>query len=105
MPRRVAEYDPQFQLVNQVSSIGALVMALSTLPFIWNVVQSAFKGDIAGDNPWRALTPEWLTSSPPPVENWEGPAPLVQKPYGYGVDITSKLNLSTNNNELERGEQ
>jgi cytochrome c oxidase subunit 1 len=85
MPRRVAEYDPQFQLINQLSSLGALLMAISTLPFLINVLHSAFKGTIAGDNPWNALTPEWLTSSPPPVENWIGEAPLVTEPYGYGL--------------------
>tara|TARA_B100001057_G_scaffold362153_1_gene364671 strand:- start:1048 stop:2718 length:1671 start_codon:yes stop_codon:yes gene_type:complete len=85
MPRRVAEYDPQFELVNQISSAGALLMAISTLPFLWNVIASAFFGAIAGDNPWRALTPEWLTSSPPPVENWKGDPPLVTHPYGYGT--------------------
>ncbi|KZR86985.1 cytochrome c oxidase subunit I [Synechococcus sp. MIT S9504] len=85
MPRRVAEYDPQFQLVNQISSAGALLMAISTLPFLWNVIASAFHGAIAGDNPWRALTPEWLTSSPPPVENWKEDPPLVTHPYGYGT--------------------
>ena len=85
MPRRVAEYDPQFELVNQISSAGALLMAISTLPFLWNVIASAFYGVIAGDNPWRALTPEWLTSSPPPVENWKGDPPLVTHPYGYGT--------------------
>ena len=85
MPRRVAEYDPQFTLINQISSVGALLMAISTLPFLWNVVQSALNGPLAGDNPWNALTPEWLTSSPPPVENWIGEAPLVEEPYGYGI--------------------
>ena len=85
MPRRVAEYDPQFALVNQISSVGALLMALSTLPFLWNVFVSARSGEIAGDNPWRALTPEWLTTSPPPVENWKGDPPLVTEPYGYGI--------------------
>ena len=85
MPRRVAECDPQFEFVNQISSAGALLMAISTLPFLWNVIASAFYGAIAGDNPWRALTPEWLTSSPPPVENWKGDPPLVTHPYGYGT--------------------
>jgi cytochrome c oxidase subunit 1 len=84
MPRRVAEYDPQFTFWNQVSSVGALLMAVSTLPLLINVLWSAWKGKPAGDNPWNALTPEWLTSSPPPVENWLGEAPLVQHPYGYG---------------------
>ncbi len=35
------------------------------------------------------LHPEWLTTSPPPVENWEGEAPLVTEPYGYGKDYLS----------------
>ncbi len=100
MPRRVAEYDPQFTVINQISSVGALLMAISTLPFLWNVVQSALSGPIAGDNPWRALTPEWLTSSPPPVENWSGKAPLVTEPYGYGVP-EEQLNLEkTSNSDL-----
>ena len=84
MPRRGAEYDPQFTLINQISSVGALLMAISTLPFLINVVMSLLQGPAAGPNPWRALTPEWLTSSPPPVENWIGAAPLVKEPYGYG---------------------
>jgi len=61
------------------------LMAISTLPFLINVIWSAFDGQIAGDNPWNALTPEWLTASPPPVENWKGEAPLVTHPYDYGV--------------------
>ena len=90
MPRRVAEYDPQFQLINQISSVGALLMALSTLPFLWNILQSILYGEDAGDNPWNALTPEWLTTSPPPVENWKGEAPLVLEPYGYGEKDSNK---------------
>ena len=87
MPRRVAEYDPQFTLINQVSSAGALIMAISILPFLWNTIQSSINGSTAGDNPWKALTPEWLTTSPPPIENWAGDAPLVSKPYGYGEKV------------------
>ncbi|MFO8237593.1 MAG: cytochrome c oxidase subunit I [Prochlorococcaceae cyanobacterium] len=85
MPRRVAEYDPQFQFINQLSSVGALLMAVSTLPFLINVIWSAYRGAVAGNNPWDALTPEWLTSSPPPEHNWHGEAPLVHEPYGYGL--------------------
>jgi cytochrome c oxidase subunit 1 len=84
MPRRVAEYDPTFTSLNQISSVGALIMAISTLPLLVNVALTALRGEPAGDNPWNALTPEWLTTSPPPVENWAGEAPLVTEPYGYG---------------------
>ncbi|MAF42163.1 MAG: cytochrome c oxidase subunit I [Cyanobium sp. ARS6] len=105
MPRRGAEYDPQFQLVNQISSAGALLMAISTLPFLWNVIASAFYGAIAGDNPWRALTPEWLTSSPPPVENWKGEPPLVTHPYGYGTPANEIDLNSASGSDLWRGGQ
>jgi cytochrome c oxidase subunit 1 len=64
-------------------------MAVSTLPFLINVIVSGLRGELAGDNPWNALTPEWLTSSPPPVENWIGEAPLVTHPYGYGTPADS----------------
>ena len=100
MPRRVAEYDPQFELINQLSSVGALLMAISTLPFLLNVVLSAFNGAPAGDNPWNALTPEWLTSSPPPVENWKGEAPLVTEPYGYGTPAGELPLAATSGSEL-----
>ena len=105
MPRRVAEYDPQFELVNQISSAGALLMAISTLPFLWNVIASAFYGAIAGDNPWRALTPEWLTSSPPPIENWKGDPPLVTHPYGYGTPADEIDLNSASGSDLWRGGQ
>ncbi len=64
-------------------------MAISTIPFLINIFISIKKGKIAGNNPWNGLTPEWLTTSPPPVENWEGEAPLVNEPYGYGKDYHS----------------
>jgi len=64
--------------------------AISTIPFLINVFLSVRNGKDAGDNPWNALTPEWLTSSPPPVENWEGEAPFVEDPYGYGKDISEQ---------------
>ena len=84
----------QFTLVNQISSVGALLMAISSLPFLWNVVHSAIAGRVAGDNPWQALTPEWLTSSPPPIENWRHDPPLVSEPYGYGTLVSkNQLNL------------
>jgi cytochrome c oxidase subunit 1 len=105
MPRRVAEYDPSFTTLNQVSSVGALLMGLSTLPFLINVIVSAFNGEKAGDNPWRALTPEWLTSSPPPVENWIGPAPLVEHPYGYGEPAPALDIRSASADQIWSGDQ
>jgi cytochrome c oxidase subunit 1 len=73
MPRRVYTYAPGrgWELWNLIASIGLLFQLPATLIFVWNVVYSAIKGQIAGDDPWDAWTLEWSTSSPPPEYNFE----------------------------------
>ena len=56
--------------------------------------------ELPRDNPWKALTPEWLTTSPPPVENWHGEPPLVHEPYGYGVEPGSLSLAATSGREI-----
>ena len=89
MNRRIALYDPQFQTLNMVCTIGSYILALSTFPFIINVVWSLLKGKKAARNPWRALTLEWQTASPPIIENFEEEPVLWAGPYDYGVDTES----------------
>ncbi|MBW4532624.1 MAG: cytochrome c oxidase subunit I [Pleurocapsa minor HA4230-MV1] len=86
MNRRVALYDPQFQTLNMVCTIGSYILALSTFPFIINIIWSLLKGKKAGRNPWRALTLEWQTASPPIIENFEEEPVLWAGPYDYGID-------------------
>jgi cytochrome c oxidase subunit 1 len=85
MNRRIAEYDPKFATLNLVCSIGAYILAVSTIPFIVNVCWSVFRGPKAGNNPWDGLTLEWMTTSPPPVENFEADPVLATGPYDYGM--------------------
>ncbi|MBW4682077.1 MAG: cytochrome c oxidase subunit I [Microcoleus vaginatus WJT46-NPBG5] len=85
MPRRVAMYDPKFATLNMVCSIGAYLLAVSTFPFIINAIWSWSKGPKAGDNPWDALTLEWMTTSPPPIENFDATPVLATGPYDYGM--------------------
>jgi cytochrome c oxidase subunit I len=89
MNRRVALYDPQFQTLNMVCTIGSYILALSTFPFIINIIWSLYKGDKAARNPWRALTLEWQTASPPIIENFEEEPVLWAGPYDYGIDTES----------------
>jgi cytochrome c oxidase subunit I len=72
MPRRVYTYPdlPGWTAFNQVSTVGAFVMLGSFLLFGYNVFWSVRNGEIAGPNPWNAWTLEWLTSSPPPHDNF-----------------------------------
>jgi heme/copper-type cytochrome/quinol oxidase subunit 1 len=73
MPRRTYTYYdmPYWGAMNLISTIGALILGLSVLVFIWNILASLKHGKPAGDNPWNAWTLEWATTSPPPVENFE----------------------------------
>jgi cytochrome c oxidase subunit I len=95
MPRRIAMYDPQFTSLNQLCTIGAYILAVSVIPFYYNVINSWIRGEKAGDNPWRALTLEWTTSSPPMIENWESLPVLTTGPYEYGQDEESEAVATT----------
>jgi cytochrome c oxidase subunit 1 len=75
---------PEFQPLNLISTIGAMMLAVSTLPFIINAVISLMKGRRAGPNPWRALGLEWTVSSPPPIHNFPAPPVVTRDSYGYG---------------------
>jgi cytochrome c oxidase subunit 1 len=73
MPRRIADYAGNlgWNDWNLAATIGGFVIAVSILPFIWNVFVSLRSGRIAGDDPWEANTLEWATTSPPPPYNFD----------------------------------
>jgi cytochrome c oxidase subunit I len=89
MPRRVAEYAPEFQVLNVIISLSAFVLGLSTFIIITNMLWSIFRGPIAGSNPWRAITLEWQTTSPPPPYNFKGSPVPFEDPYGYASEAGS----------------
>ena len=74
MPRRIANYAPgqaDWTALNLLATIGGFTIALSMLPFLWNVLVSLRSGALAGDDPWEGNTLEWATSSPPPPYNFD----------------------------------
>jgi cytochrome c oxidase subunit 1 len=73
MQRRIVDYLPQegFTFLNQVSTVGAFMLGISMLPFLWNVWISRKSPKVEVDDPWgwgRSL--EWATSCPPPRHNF-----------------------------------
>jgi cytochrome c oxidase subunit 1 len=78
MPRRVADYQPtdDFELWNMIASLGFVVIAASSVLFVWNVVASFRKPMTAGPDPWHANSLEWATSSPPPPHNFTWLPPI-----------------------------
>jgi cytochrome c oxidase subunit I len=72
MPRRVYTYQEEmgWGTLNMVSTLGAALFVVSFVVFLYNVIVSARRGAVAGDNPWDAGTLEWATTSPPQPQNF-----------------------------------
>ena len=106
MPRRVANYYPSdgFTGLNQISTVGAYLLGASTLPFLWNAVQTlrGKLGQEAGPNPWGGHTLEWATTSPPPPENFAAPLPPIRSARPVW-DATHAAPPSTQATELRAG--
>ncbi|WP_449277271.1 aa3-type cytochrome oxidase subunit I [Leucobacter sp. GX24907] len=72
-PRRYYTYLPEDGItwMNQISSVGAMVLGASMIPFLLNVYISRKSPKVTVDDPWgfgRSL--EWATSCPPPRHNF-----------------------------------
>jgi cytochrome c oxidase subunit I len=72
MPRRIYTYDASrgWDVWNLIVSVGVIFQVVAVLTWVINLVQSYYKGKIAGNDPWDAWTLEWITSSPPPSYNY-----------------------------------
>ena len=75
MPRRYADYLPEdgFTCENRISTVGAFLLAASTLPFLYNVWKTWRTAPLVEtDDPWGyGASLEWATSCPPPRHNFD----------------------------------
>jgi len=75
MPRRIANYPDLPHLattLNQISTIGSIILGGSTFFFLYNVYKTARYGEkVTVDDPWGwGNSLEWATSCPPPRHNF-----------------------------------
>jgi cytochrome c oxidase subunit 1 len=74
-PRRYADYLPEDNIttLNQISTVGSMILGLSMLFFVWNVIITARRAPLVGvDDPWGyGGSLEWATSCPPPRHNFD----------------------------------
>ncbi len=93
MPRRYFDYDPRFELMHQVSSLGAFILGITLFMVIMNLVVSLKNGKKAPNNPWGGTTLEWQTTSPPPLYNFPiGQDIPLPELYEYGDLVEDKEN-------------
>src|SRR5260370_20830570 len=78
MPRWVVSYPggAGFSALSLISSIGAGVIGLAMMVFLYNIYISARQKKPATADPWGGYSLEWLTSSPPPRFNYNAPFPV-----------------------------
>ena len=68
-------------------TVATLVTIAAQGIFLVNFVTSLLRcGETVAKNPWRATTLEWTLSSPPPIGNFVGAAPVVYRSaYEFGA--------------------
>ena len=75
MARRYADYSAAdgWTWENQVSTIGAMILGASMIPFLFNVWITARKAPkVTVNDPWGyGASLEWATSCPPPRHNFD----------------------------------
>jgi cytochrome c oxidase subunit 1 len=84
-PRRVLDFDDQFNLSNWISTIGAYIIGIGMLIFLAAIITSWRSGAIASSNPWGSKSLEWQTETPVPLENFPVLPVVTERPYAYGV--------------------
>ena len=89
-PRRYYEYLPEFETLNQVSTVGSWILATGIFIVIANLILSLRRGKEAPMNPWGGATLEWKVSSPPPPENFDEIPNVEHGPYDYRAALGKK---------------
>ena len=72
MPRRVYTYPAGlgFETMNMLETVGALLLGLSQLIFVYNMIRTWRRPKNAPADPWNGATLEWAIPSPPQEFNF-----------------------------------
>lgn len=74
MPRRIADYALPFAQFNFIASIGAFALGIAQVIFLYNVINTIFRGKKAPAKPWEgAHGLEWTIDSPAPYHSFQHP--------------------------------
>ena len=88
MPRRYADYLPEFEFLHQLSTYGAYMNGIGYTFALINLLYAFWFGKVkAPDNPYESLSLEWQTQSPPIHENFKETPVVTDWTYGYGTPV------------------
>jgi cytochrome c oxidase subunit 1 len=87
MPRRYYDYDPQFQALHVISTVGSWILGVGMLLTLVYLTASLFVGRRAPPNPWGSRSFEWRTASPPPTHNFDAEPDFAIGPYDYTSEL------------------
>jgi len=74
MPRRIPDYALQFTEFNQWSTVGAFILGVSQLLWMYTVLKTIKGGNKATDKVWEGSEGlEWTLPSPPPYHSFATP--------------------------------
>lgn len=84
MPRRYWAYEEQFEFLNQVSSVGLILLGIGYFfPMVYLGATLFSQKRVCGPNPWNATGLEWTTASPPPEHNFDHLPERIPEAYDY----------------------
>jgi len=87
MPRRYADYLPEYTVYHRTSTIGSWIMVTGILLLVGNLLHAFFKGRKAEANPWGGSTLEWTIASPPPTHQFAEIPEITGGPYEYPDEV------------------
>jgi cytochrome c oxidase subunit 1 len=90
--RRIFDYSmfpelmrPGLRNLDKFATVSLLVMLSFQVVFLYNFINSLFRGPKAEKNPWKSNTLEWTADSPPPHGNWPVLPTVHRGPYEYST--------------------
>jgi cytochrome c oxidase subunit 1 len=90
MPRRYATYVPEFQPYHSASTIGAMILGSGVALMVFYLVASLLTGKKAMQNQWGGVTLDWMSPTPPPLENFAHTPKVTTEVYDYStLDLKS----------------
>ena len=84
MPRRYFAYLPEYTTMHQISTYGSYILGIGLLVAGYSLATALRKNaPKAGSNPWKAVSLDWQTSSPPIEHNFHDTPHVTGSPYDF----------------------